>query len=358
MKKILNTIKSFLLYSGVEKNEYEKVINSIHVYNRNIVFFFSGVAIFLISGMCFLSIFVEGIRKNIIVYILGLTSSICLFMLCKYFASKRQWIVTPLLYSCISLFCLYGIAIATLTNPEEQTVTFMVFLVFIPVLLTDRPIRVNMAIIFYIIIFIILAKKTKVDPVLSNDISDAIVYGILGCFSGTMINHVKVKGFVLEYKLHMASRIDQLTNINNRNSFENDLESIGSRCTSSLVCLYIDVNGLHELNDTQGHEAGDNMLKCISEKIKKVFGEELSYRIGGDEFSAFMIDSSEEEAILKIQTLKENVEKNHYHIAVGYACSSCESLDMDTLIKTAESGMYKDKSKYYKENNIDRRRNR
>lgn len=62
-----------------------------------------------------------------------------------------------------------------------------------------------------------------------------------------------------------------------------------------LACIYIDANGLHEINNARGHLAGDQMLRFIADTLKVSFGEEALYRIGGDEFVVF----SEKERIVR-----------------------------------------------------------
>ena len=52
---------------------------------------------------------------------------------------------------------------------------------------------------------------------------------------------------------------------------------IRDSCSSTLSCVYLDVNGLHELNNTRGHAAGDEMLKTVAAKVRDIFGEEYSY---------------------------------------------------------------------------------
>ena len=49
-------------------------------------------------------------------------------------------------------------------------------------------------------------------------------------------------------------------------------------CLSSKERIYIDINDLHELNNTKGHKAGDEMLQYIAEVMRKQFGKHLPHR--------------------------------------------------------------------------------
>lgn len=147
---------------------------------------------------------------------------------------------------------------------------------------------------------------------------------------------------------------DSLTGLYNRNRYEEDLMRYSGGLFSSLTCVYIDVNGLHELNNTQGHKAGDLMLQTVAGKIRETFGSEYSYRIGGDEFVTFLPDVSEEEAAALCSRMKSELELRNYHISAGIQREE-NIFSMDELIKAAEQKMYGEKRRYY-ENKTRRQR--
>ena len=59
------------------------------------------------------------------------------------------------------------------------------------------------------------------------------------------------------------------------------------RTISPAICVYIDANGLHELNNERGHEAGDLMLRFVADSLMEQFPRGSLYRVGGDEFVVF-----------------------------------------------------------------------
>ena len=79
---------------------------------------------------------------------------------------------------------------------------------------------------------------------------------------------------------------DALTNLGNRNRFEKTIQAFefDKHGCGTLGCIYIDVNGLHEINNHLGHQAGDRMLKTISDIFLEYFDSQDIFRIGGDEF--------------------------------------------------------------------------
>ncbi|MCI7568148.1 MAG: diguanylate cyclase [Desulfovibrio sp.] len=140
--------------------------------------------------------------------------------------------------------------------------------------------------------------------------------------------------------------MDTLTGMKNRNSYEAALPRYDAMACEALHCIYIDVNGLHELNNEQGHEAGDAMLRYVAEAVRNAFGGEHSYRIGGDEFVAFFT-GGEDAVSGKVAELCRKVEARGYHISVGSACRKGNSPGIDQLIARAEAVMYQEKRAFY-----------
>lgn len=353
---MLEKAKKILFYAGVGKEEYEWVKSKIYYANRIVIVTFSAIASLMILAMCLLSMFINSTSQNMLVYIGGLICSMALFSITFFYAKKSTWVMVPLVYISYSIFLIYGLVIGTITNPTQQTVTFMVMLVFLPMLFIDRSYRSILAILFYMVLFIILCFFRKSGDVLSTDVMDAIIFGCLGMISGMIVNHIKVRSYVLEKKLHDASRYDMLTQMNNRNSFETDMPLYEAKFQEQLICIYVDVNGLHELNNIKGHAMGDKMLQFVAECMKKYFGRESTYRVGGDEFIAFAVD--EEEIIIqeKLLHMTTEIEEEGYHIAAGMECHKKNELNMEELVKAAEAEMYQHKSRYYNEGSNDRRK--
>lgn len=147
---------------------------------------------------------------------------------------------------------------------------------------------------------------------------------------------------------------DALTGLYNRMRYERDIREHFADPNISKACVYIDVNGLHAVNNTQGHKAGDIMLCIIADGMRKYFDTSYIYRIGGDEF-VLLFSGSREESELAAQSaaLQEELDKKNYHISVGVCCGEEGEL-IDDLLKRAEHEMYLEKAEYYKTH--DRRR--
>lgn len=145
--------------------------------------------------------------------------------------------------------------------------------------------------------------------------------------------------------IERRANMDALTGLQNRNRYEYFCGHL-QQGTDGLACIYFDVNGLHELNNSQGHLAGDNMLKTIARIIVEEFGDSNTYRIGGDEFVAFRYERDESLVKKDLDKVTSEIEANGYHVACGLSMATPDK-KLLTVIKTAEERMYENKRKYY-----------
>lgn len=157
----------------------------------------------------------------------------------------------------------------------------------------------------------------------------------------------------LAEKQKLAER-DMLTGLLNRNSYEKNVLEYPDRCRESVTCIYVDVNGLHALNDSKGHAAGDEMLRTVAGTLQDRFDEKDVYRIGGDEFVVFARDKALEGIRDKLEEVHSDLTEWGYHLSVGL-CRQERPVDMDSLVKEAEAHMYAEKDRYYQETGAVRR---
>ena len=147
---------------------------------------------------------------------------------------------------------------------------------------------------------------------------------------------------------------DQVTGLFNRSAFEKYLNESEPHTFSHTVCVYIDINGLHELNNKQGHEAGDKLLQSVAECLRAQFPDDGLYRIGGDEFVVFSkADAAVCEA--RMQAVSSALAAQGYSISYGIAV--CEAANgLRELVREADEKMLGSKRAYYAEHDRGRLR--
>ncbi len=199
-------------------------------------------------------------------------------------------------------------------------------------------------------------KSTLLTPVLDND---AELVGILGIANPRYENEENaelLEGVSRDFMMALhdmeshklivrMGTIDSVTGLKNRASYQNALKEFALINEGIVCCVYIDANGLHDLNNSLGHAAGDAMLRYVAAKLKSTFGED-TFRIGGDEFTAFLFDVASETIEEMIRTLTESIEQRGYSVSAGYSLMEAP-VRTDRLVSAAEQEMYAAKHSYY-----------
>ncbi|HBZ64929.1 MAG TPA: hypothetical protein DEO89_10235 [Lachnospiraceae bacterium] len=152
--------------------------------------------------------------------------------------------------------------------------------------------------------------------------------------------------------------MDTLTGFKTRKAYYNDIESMEQdeeKRKQAVGIVFADVNGLKEINDTLGHEAGDRLIASVAKKISTVFYGANKYRFGGDEFVILSFDESEELFHTKLKELEEMWGED-YSAAVGSVWLEY-ARDLEKSVAIADKMMYMDKSRYYENRIQEHRRN-
>lgn len=157
-----------------------------------------------------------------------------------------------------------------------------------------------------------------------------------------------------EKELAYLSYHDQLTGLYNRRFFDVELERLDVPRNLPLSIIMADVNGLKLINDSFGHEAGDQLLINIAKVMKEGFREDdIIARLSGDEFVAILPNTSEKEAESIIGRIIHLSKDDKYSeqrllsmelsIAFGIGTKTSEDTEMKDVFKVAEAKMYAQK---------------
>ena len=158
-------------------------------------------------------------------------------------------------------------------------------------------------------------------------------------------------------KLENRAYIDTLTGLQNRTAFYENMGGLTKKIedgTADFSTLMIDVNYLKKVNDVYGHEQGNTYLQNAANLIRKHFGNEGLYRIGGDEFAMLLEGKAQEGTEEKIRAFREEMAQiqadeslqpwEKPSAAVGLAKYIPGEHDMpDAVLRQADEYMYADK---------------
>jgi len=159
--------------------------------------------------------------------------------------------------------------------------------------------------------------------------------------------------FYYIYILQQYTKRDSLTNLLNRQSYYIDAKKYLHSITAYVA---IDMNGLKEINDRDGHLAGDLALKTLADCFWSVANHNHRvYRIGGDEYAILCKNTPEEEVKELTDRIKASLKPTGYSCSIGYAMKTPNST-LDTLYQEADAKLYAEKRKYYEESGKKRQR--
>ena len=158
------------------------------------------------------------------------------------------------------------------------------------------------------------------------------------------INSLKKEILKLQLELKTYKKlalIDPLTELYNRRKLKRDIERyshLKDRYKIDFLLVMIDVDGLKQKNDKEGHKSGDIMLKRVANTLKNNIRKfDKSYRIGGDEFVLLLSHSKKEDKHI-LERIRAELSKHNIKISVG-----CSKLCEDVL-EIADKRMYIEKN--------------
>lgn len=343
----MSNLHKLLFYAGLEPEEYQECLPEIRKDNRKKLRVYLGIAIGFLFAIICLSGGVHVLRSNSVFYWVAFVVCLALLGIEMAFPEHNAMLLNWLMYAIAALLYALGICIM-LSSPDELSVSFIAFLMAVPLLFVMPPIQHICNIIFFDVIFIVLAATLETGRVAAIDIIDSVVFGLVSCIISSFMMVSMYQNFLSRTKLRKYANYDIMTNMQNRNAYESNREHWSQRCSVSLSCVYVDVNGLHEMNNTCGHEQGDQMLQTVALEMREIFGKNNCYRTGGDEFVAFVLDAQHPAVREKAEQLSRSLERKGYSVAVGVAHQSAGGIDMDALIKQAEKRMYTAKEEHYR----------
>jgi len=156
-------------------------------------------------------------------------------------------------------------------------------------------------------------------------------------------------------KLKVLAHTDALTGINNRGYFLNIAQKyldIAKRNSSSLGVLSLDLDNFKSVNDTYGHQAGDDVLKSFANNVNSLLrSSDLFGRIGGEEFCIVLQNTSKDGVkifaqrickSIEIMDVQTNNERLNVTVSIGVAILNNEE-KIDDLIKKSDDALYKAK---------------
>jgi len=156
------------------------------------------------------------------------------------------------------------------------------------------------------------------------------------------------------FEILQQTKKDSLTGLLNRHAYHADICMNPDEITALIS---IDMNGLKDINDNQGHTAGDEALLtlalCFSRALKS---RQYAYRIGGDEFVILCRRTSQPEMMQLVERIEKSVADTDYNCALGYSYAAVGKKSIEDMLRESDAMMYAAKDRYYEQSGANRRR--
>lgn len=181
-------------------------------------------------------------------------------------------------------------------------------------------------------------------------IANTLVQGVSFATVGILIATLRA-GLLRERSL---SRADPLTSLLNGRAFYDDAQRLLALCRRKgrpITIAYIDLDNFKSINDRSGHQAGDDLLCRVADKLRSsVRPSDLVARLGGDEFVILLPEVNSQEAALTVDRLRsllpDAVTSSHGPItaSIGAVTFIEAPDDVEDMVREADSRMYLAKS--------------
>lgn len=162
---------------------------------------------------------------------------------------------------------------------------------------------------------------------------------------------------VAEEKIHQLAYYDIVTGLPNRGMFLERLHQIllqAQRDRDKVNLLFLDLDNFKDVNDTQGHDVGDKLLRSVAERLSACMRDsDVLARLGGDEFVVVCPSVTTQESVATVVQRIMAIFNDPFEIegrqlytsaSIGIAVYPDDSLDASTLFRCADTAMYQAKN--------------
>lgn len=289
------------------------------------------------------------------------TASCSLIMFAGYFLTRKSHNLTLLHFLMFPIIMITFTMYAVIGGNNGFAVLWLIIVPPIAMVMADFKYGFLMSLYFQVLLLLIFIGPFKSLLRYSYDKTFLLRFPflylttfLLAVFMSAQNRLYRYKLIKREEELHKLGMIDMMTGLRNRNSLNAFAASFSAENTSSAAAVFIDANGLHEVNNQMGHAAGDKMLKQIAGECRICFPGDRIYRMGGDEFLILCMNKSAEMINDAVRCLQEHIGNSGFSVSAGSEIRTSD-IDIYEMVKEADRKMLHDKAEYYSRTDYDRR---
>ena len=351
--RVLRIIRNYFFYSGIEKDEYNAVKKDAYVSNYKI---WRVLHVLMVAAFAFLylsSLVNDLLESNRIFYLFALAYSVIASVL--LFVMKKDSLIAQLLiYLSISLLFVFGCLI-TQNKPEIPATTFIALLLIAPMFMIDKPFFMTFELAAASTVFLIWMYNVKPHEIWEMDLINVVIFTIVGIILNIIANSVRIKEFVLTRKINIQKDTDELTGLKNKGALTREIQAVlDDKSSNKGILFMMDVDHFKHINDTYGHDVGDNVIVQLGNLVGQKFVKDvIAGRFGGDEFIVFIEKTDDRELARSIaeaiskgasESIKYPGQEREVCISIGIAIYNGLEKTYSELFKKADTALYRSKA--------------
>lgn len=243
---------------------------------------------------------------------------VVLFLLERFVLPRKCRHATLLVYLLEAPVFLVTILLGTVWDPNHQAMTFLMFMVVMPVFILDRPLRSLSILTGWNALFIVLCILVKDPSTLQGDLSHTLEFYLLAVTVNVVVMRLRFEVMESLERTQYHLEHDVLTGMRNRRSLETRLESyVGNR----LFIAMGDIDHFTLINDFYGKDVGDRVLNSLATALINTFHEDNAYRYGGDDLLCIGVDDDEQHGLVRLARSRDAIQ--HAHAGIMYMPFTC-----------------------------------
>ena len=362
---MLGRLKSFFLYDDSMIRSQNSIRSQIARENRKFAIIWSIVHVLYWSFCLVMSTTQHDYLLCRDVYAVSLVVSTVSLLLALFAAPRVPGLIHLVGLLVDIVFLGAGIGIAMHLAPK--TIVIFAAVLVVPVMFISNLLVPLLLLILNAFVFSMIGKTGMDDAAYRWTLTNLIIFSSIGLILGFFVNRTRFERYVFADSAVKLAELqtryayyDQMTDLQNRRAYDEMINRFTEKMPAYCCVVLADINGLKQINDRIGHEAGDELITASAECLRRGFaGIDSIYRIGGDEFCVILTDADTSAARCLEQAAAycagwQGKHVSGFSLSYGYA-DSTEFPDIESIQRAADQRMYQFKREYYSSRGKDRR---
>lgn len=354
MKNAIVNLWRMLVRGGLSREEFDEVKIPVRIENYRTWRVFSWVVTVCFSALFGLSYLLplSTLAAQRTAYLAGAAPSLVLAIIITAIC-KRSPAVLPLVYLQNIILLATAIVISAVNAPGINAVTFCVFLLAVPLMVLDKPWRMDILIVLATLAFSAAASYFKEPDIAVIDATNTVMFALLSIIINKYTTRQRLRSQQFRNRIEMQRDTDDLTGLQNKSSIMRDINRYLEREEDEAIFIIFDIDHFKSINDTFGHDVGDSILTGVGECIAREFdATNVRGRFGGDEFILFLRHTGDmDAACAACERLLADVNRimlpdgsDFVRCSMGLALREKGVTNEEVLFRKADSALYQAKN--------------